>query len=228
MKIEGYTEYGLATAANVPNNSIFRDVADGLMKMKDSSGVVAEMGGGGGKFLSQTVNSAYLSSNTRWGAKSATTTGGWKNVNNYDLYSGMPVLPATGATIGDSVLQSCTGEFTAPVAVTIDSFRLIQSRVTAGRNNPITAISIIKALMRIRANQMDIVDIGILYENQDITGLYNQSLTNPDNVLLDLDGSVDFTDNVVPKGYTVYVFILPFNASEYIHNFRHIFECSLT
>jgi len=38
MKTEGYVEFGTTSAASAPNNSIFRDVADNKLKVKDNTG----------------------------------------------------------------------------------------------------------------------------------------------------------------------------------------------
>ena len=43
MKIEGYSEFGTMVSAEVPNNSIFRDVADNVVKIKNNVGVVSVM-----------------------------------------------------------------------------------------------------------------------------------------------------------------------------------------
>ena len=43
MTVQGYIEYGTCVAADVPNNSIFRDAADGILKIKDNTGTLINL-----------------------------------------------------------------------------------------------------------------------------------------------------------------------------------------
>jgi hypothetical protein len=48
MKTAGYNEFTAMAAASAPNNSVFIDTADNLLKTKDNTGTVSELAGGGG------------------------------------------------------------------------------------------------------------------------------------------------------------------------------------
>jgi hypothetical protein len=64
MKLEGYINLGVATAGDAPNNSMFLDVADNLLKKKDNSGVVSELGGGGALTAYKTTDETKTNDNT--------------------------------------------------------------------------------------------------------------------------------------------------------------------
>ena len=76
MIVEGYQEFGTMVAANAPNNSIFRDVADNILKAKDNSGVVSPVVGGGGSIIRESYFNLDLQVGGNWTGKG--------NIMNYE------------------------------------------------------------------------------------------------------------------------------------------------